>query len=406
MKIFGRKGCHFLPGKLVLFLAFLMLAAFSTGCTQKQDKLPAPDKTGMNTPAITPVETVTPGPEISTSPGKSGTPEEPGKSEKPAEGSKKPEKSHANPYEPPPEAKSAAPAGMLTPENLMMPLKTGFELQRAQAQFLQCQSNEKNIGTALEMYYTDHGRFPGSISELSPEYLITLPKCAASNGDTYSDSYVTNSNKNAYFFCCKGEFHKDMGAPANFPRYDSKEGLLLPVGYEETLSPEMKLFRCESNLRSISNAIEMYSTDHHGKYPERLEELVPDYIPRIPQCPAAGKDTYTSSYSLNKDASGEYYSLFCSGNNHVAAGLGRNFPRFEYKLGTVKEKPGLTEEDKKRIEQREAMKLLGDAMTASYKKDNKKARIILEKVKKMNVLNDKFTKEQIDILEKRIEIGE
>ncbi len=424
MRTFTEKKRNHSPGQFALFLILIIMMAFLMGCQQEQLKNPTPADTKVTTSETAAVETLTPEQEKTTIPEKSGNPEElktperSGTTEKPLKQGKEGKEGKegkvvkasgelpVNPYEPPPNVKSAAPAGMLTPENLMLPLKTGFDLQRARAQFLQCQSNEKNIGTALEMYYTDHGRFPDSISELSPEYLITIPKCAAASNDTYSDSYVTNGDKTAFFFCCKGEVHKDMGAPANFPRFDSKEGLLLPTGYEETLSPEMKLFRCESNLRTISNAIEMYSTDHKGKYPEKLNELVPDYLPKIPRCPSAGKDTYSPSYLLKKEGSGESYNLFCLGSNHTASGLGKDFPRYEYSLGTVKEKPGLTEDDKKRIKQREAMRLLGDAMTASVKKDNKRVREILEKVKKMNVLDDKFTQEQIYILEKKLENAE
>ena len=408
MKIFDGKKERFLSGKPAFCLIFIILMAFSMGCQQKQMSNPVPGKTAT-------VSTVTSKPEpsrdatmtsVPEKPKPSENPEKPGKSDKAGKTSKPSGRPSLNPYEPPPEATSAAPEGMLKAESLMLPLKTGFELQRASAQFLQCQSNEKNIGTALEMYYTDHGKFPASLSELSPEYLLTLPKCAASSKDSYSDSYVTNNDKTAYFFCCKGDYHRDMGAPANFPRYDSREGLLLPIGYEETLSPEMKLYRCESNLRTISNAIEMYSTDHRGKYPKKIDELVPGYLPKIPKCPAAGRDTYSSSYVLKTDNLSESYSLFCSGSHHTAMGLGKDYPAYIYLLGTVKQKPGLTEDDKKRIKQREAMKLLGEAMSASARNDRKKTREILDKVKKMNVLDDKFTGEQIEILEKKLERSE
>lgn len=44
-----------------------------------------------------------------------------------------------------------------------------------------CRSNLKNLGTALEMYSTDAcGRYPSSLSSLTPDYLVTLPTCPAS----------------------------------------------------------------------------------------------------------------------------------------------------------------------------------------------------------------------------------
>jgi hypothetical protein len=94
------------------------------------------------------------------------------------------------------------------------------------ATFCQCQSNCKNIGTALEMYSTDnHGHFPSSISMLSPNYLKSIPTCAAGKSDTYSSSYVVSRNPDAYTFFCSGNHHGRLGIPPNYPQYDSRNGL-------------------------------------------------------------------------------------------------------------------------------------------------------------------------------------
>lgn len=37
-----------------------------------------------------------------------------------------------------------------------------------------------------------------------------------------------------------------------------------------------------SNLKNIGTALEMYSTDHKGLYPKKLDELTPDYLKQIP----------------------------------------------------------------------------------------------------------------------------
>lgn len=41
---------------------------------------------------------------------------------------------------------------------------------------------------------------------------------------------------------------------------------------------------CKSNLKNLSTALEMYSTDHGGAYPQSLEELTPQYLETVPRC--------------------------------------------------------------------------------------------------------------------------
>lgn len=89
-----------------------------------------------------------------------------------------------------------------------------------------CRSNLKNIGTALEMWYTDHkGHFPGKLKALTPNYLHTIPICPAARRDTYSASYKMGKKPDSYSFYCKGHHHKSEKYPANRPAYDSLKGL-------------------------------------------------------------------------------------------------------------------------------------------------------------------------------------
>jgi hypothetical protein len=99
-------------------------------------------------------------------------------------------------------------------------------------QFTQCQSNCKNIGTALEMYSTDHqGHYPPNIPCLSPDYLKSIPTCARAGKDTYSQSYSVciigkkNTDLDAYTFFCSGHNHDDLGVSPNYPQYNSRNGL-------------------------------------------------------------------------------------------------------------------------------------------------------------------------------------
>lgn len=69
-------------------------------------------------------------------------------------------------------------------------------------QLTQCKSNQKNYGTALEMYSTDFaGRYPTGPNLLTPNYLKTLPHCPTNESDYY---VVTASNPDLYTIICRG----------------------------------------------------------------------------------------------------------------------------------------------------------------------------------------------------------
>ncbi|MCE1247254.1 MAG: hypothetical protein LWY06_11470 [Firmicutes bacterium] len=69
---------------------------------------------------------------------------------------------------------------------------------------------------------------------------------------------------------------------------------------------------CKANLEIIGIAIYKYADDHNGKCPFSLEDLVPDYLPAIPCCPAAGKNTYSRLYRK----SDVNCSFCCAGGHH------------------------------------------------------------------------------------------
>jgi competence protein ComGC len=75
---------------------------------------------------------------------------------------------------------------------------------------------------------------------------------------------------------------------------------------------------CPSNLKNIGTSLEMYSVDHSGRYPKTLSELIPDYLGRIPECPQAGKDTYSNSYQMYEEPDKNIYryTFYCEGHYH------------------------------------------------------------------------------------------
>jgi type II secretory pathway pseudopilin PulG len=97
---------------------------------------------------------------------------------------------------------------------------------RVQGELSSCESNEKNIGTALAMFASDHhGRYPATLGQLTPNYLKVVPTCPAAETDTYSKSYQVNGSV-AYTFVCNGKHHVDLGIGADFPQYTSAQGLV------------------------------------------------------------------------------------------------------------------------------------------------------------------------------------
>jgi hypothetical protein len=100
-------------------------------------------------------------------------------------------------------------------------LVPNFIKARAQGQYTACKSNLKNIGTAAEMYASDHqGKYPPDLSALTPAYLKTVPSCPT------DAAYSYEMKGEAYTALCKGLNHKAVGVPPNHPMYTSVRGLI------------------------------------------------------------------------------------------------------------------------------------------------------------------------------------
>ncbi len=92
-----------------------------------------------------------------------------------------------------------------------------------------------------------------------------------------------------------------------------------------------QLTACKSNMKNIGTALEMWATDYLGQYPQDLEVLAPDYLRMIPDCPAAGFDTYSSGYSVSQNR--DRFQFYCDGFHHQAAGLAPDRPSYDSQTG-------------------------------------------------------------------------
>ena len=102
-----------------------------------------------------------------------------------------------------------------------------FMRARTGSFYTQCQSNCKNMGIALKMYYDDNnGEYPRTLTTLMPDYLRVMPTCAGSGSSRgYIESYQVSEDLKAYTFYCKGRNHFWIGLKKNYPQYSSREGL-------------------------------------------------------------------------------------------------------------------------------------------------------------------------------------
>lgn len=111
-------------------------------------------------------------------------------------------------------------------------LVPNFIRARASGQFTACKSNLRNVGTALEMYSTDHqGRYPPEVGRLAGDYLKSIPTCPSAGRSTYLQGYVASPavpgvSHDAYTVVCAGTNHKAVDAAANYPQYNSVQGLI------------------------------------------------------------------------------------------------------------------------------------------------------------------------------------
>ena len=110
--------------------------------------------------------------------------------------------------------------------SIMIP---NFVRARAEAQLSACESNERNLANALNMYAVDNGGNyptssggPGGMTLLLPNYMPGLPVCPTDQSQYY---YKANSSnpKLGFTIYCQGDFTMLLGptngGPAGSPHY-------------------------------------------------------------------------------------------------------------------------------------------------------------------------------------------
>ncbi len=115
-----------------------------------------------------------------------------------------------------------------TEEGTVSAIKQSFSNARATGRLSACKANLRAIGTALEMYYVDFGKYPESLAALVPEYLLAIPPCSGSQPPTYT--YELLPEPVHYQLRCDSGNHESLGVEKGLPAYNGQEGL---IEYEE-----------------------------------------------------------------------------------------------------------------------------------------------------------------------------
>lgn len=94
---------------------------------------------------------------------------------------------------------------------------------------------------------------------------------------------------------------------------------------------------CKENLKRIAAALDHYATDHAGRYPDKLEQLVPEYLENLPTCAASGGRAYYADFGpnakFNSEGYEDYFYLSCVGGLHEKSGIVGDFPAFDSVIG-------------------------------------------------------------------------
>lgn len=94
-----------------------------------------------------------------------------------------------------------------------------------------------------------------------------------------------------------------------------------------------QLTACKANLKNVATSLELYSTDHSGRFPDNMTTLTPNYLKTLPRCPVAQVDTYSGSYvaTILPDT----YVFYCEGQWHVGMSLPPDYPQYFSESGLV-----------------------------------------------------------------------
>jgi Tfp pilus assembly protein PilE len=93
----------------------------------------------------------------------------------------------------------------------------------------------------------------------------------------------------------------------------------------------------KGGLHNIAVALEMYASDHEGRYPNELSQLTPDYLVQIPMCPQSKAEYVYKTGRVGGNSDGRldnYYVVYCKAG-HPRLSVPAGYPRYDPELGLI-----------------------------------------------------------------------
>lgn len=188
---------------------------------------------------------------------------------------------------------------------------------------LDCVMEVCAVADALRHYRAEHGALPGSLAELVPRYIDSVPRCPED----------PVPGRPSYLYCPPGQ--RSDGVPLLSCERHWEAGLNIVVSPALRVAVLEKVPRwapghrfsswdaqtatCQANLARIAQALRAFR-HRRGRLPGALSELTPQYIDVIPQCPS-DLSTGRCSYLYWPGAGDASVPLVVTCERHWVAGV-------------------------------------------------------------------------------------
>ncbi len=95
------------------------------------------------------------------------------------------------------------------------------------SRFNVCESNLRNIVTAIQTYHLEQKVYPANLPSLIPPgYINTIPCCPAAYQQTYETGYEFDNVSGEFTVSCRGNNHGSIGYGVDEPYYSFSGGML------------------------------------------------------------------------------------------------------------------------------------------------------------------------------------
>ncbi len=167
------------------------------------------------------------------------------------------------------------------------------------------------LQTLLEYFYMETGEYPPNLKVLERFFNHGIPAEAPKVAVPVDPA----TSKPFLYEVSQDGLHYRLAPPD--PTVYGAQTLTLETldwGWMAALARQRRAeqmgMECRLKIEVLATQCEMYAKDHEGRFPARIEDLVPKYLPRVPVCPATGQ-----SHLLVPTSTG--YFISCPNpNNH------------------------------------------------------------------------------------------